>query len=630
MRLFNGYLGTLTQSFILLFAVGLSACTTTLTASKVDNFAQPYKGQIYYLPRAEYQISVTRELNACSYAYRDDSEAALAWLNAQLQNARGADTEEQALEIFNRSISDPALQRGDIKSILNKFLPADWQTRAIRSVPPTPPKKGKKAVPVPAQQEVVDDVLDDLIRRIRNLQLKPELKFDVELSAQVVASFLPDASQTYSLDYELMSNGLKTTDYTVETYDDGRLKSVNVTVDDQTGPAIISAIGGVTKIAAAASGFALPASVANAGQAIEFQSFSDWKEAQAELQPACKAEIRWRLYQRAGLKSQSEASAQGLLVQQKAVDKLDEAQVKALAARDRAKAALEELDASDPKRPEAEALVKKTEGDVKLVAKNLLDERAKLATLTQAGARVDTRLAAVRKGLTLVHAATFRPTTSDLRLQLPGDQEVIRAWLAPNNLDCAGQAAACVPLNVTALAVPISAYAHIFAPSLVAALKASESGISGIPYRQPLKATMIVCRAVPCVAGGSIVAPNETILVSSQVAIPQLGAMAVLPLTNGAFQNNTISASFAENGALTKLAYKSNAAVAKAAEVFESSADALMKFRQAKRGSETSKLEANASELAAKKKVIDAQLALEKSQADLDKFREAKPEPASE
>jgi len=101
-------------------------------------------------------------------------------------------------------------------------------------------------------------------------------------------------------------------------------------------------------------------------------------------------------------------------------------------------------------------------------------------------------------------------------------------------------------------------------------------------------------------------------------------------LKNGPFQNNTISASFAENGTLTKVAYKSNAALAKAAEVFDASADSIMKFREAKRNQEASKLETSASELAAKKKLVDAQLDLEKSQAALDSFRKGQPQQTTE
>ena len=55
--------------------------------------------------------------------------------------------------------------------------------------------------------------------------------------------------------------------------------------------------------------------------------------------------------------------------------------------------------------------------------------------------------------------------------------------------------------------------------------------------------------------------------------------------------------------------------------MFESSADSIVKFSEAKRNKGTNNLEASASEVNARKKLIEAQLALEKSQAELDKFR---------
>ncbi|MEG0885536.1 MAG: hypothetical protein RSH52_30265, partial [Janthinobacterium sp.] len=94
-------------------------------------------------------------------------------------------------------------------------------------------------------------------------------------------------------------------------------------------------------------------------------------------------------------------------------------------------------------------------------------------------------------------------------------------------------------------------------------------------------------------------------------------------LKNETFQNNTLGASFAETGTLTKVIYKSNAAAVKAAAVFESSADTVLKFTDAKRLQESTKLDANTAELESRKKLIDAQLSVEKAQADLDNFRES-------
>ncbi|MEO3714120.1 hypothetical protein [Roseateles flavus] len=606
--------------------MGLSACTTTLTASKVGNFDKVVKGQVYYLPRAEFQVNLSRELKSCNVVYQDDAQAALAWLGAQLQSARGADTPEDALKIMDAIVADPVLSRGDVQPGINAVLGSNWLQRVVVTAAAQPPKPGSKQKGKAAKdtREVSDDGLNKLSAAIRQLNLRPELKLEVDVTAQVVPSFAPDASHAYSLDYAPMAEGLKATDYTVETYPGGTLKSVNVTIDDQTGPAILSAIGGITKLTAAASGFPLP--TANAAKAVPFQSFGDWQDAQAERAVACKADIRWKLYQRDGLEAQSEAGAETSLALQKDVDKLNDEQVKAIAALEKAQAALKELDENDPKRPEAKAQVTKAESDSKLAAKQVLDAKAKLTGAQQAAAKVVTRLASVRKALTVMSSTTFRPTPAVLSQDLPGAVEALQAWLAPD--PCKGDKQ-CVHPDRSRLAAAMSAQVALYAPSLPGD-RSNDVGEVGVFYRQPFKSTLLVCKAQVCTSGGAIVATPDVVLVSSLVDVPQLGALAVLPLKNGPFQNNTITASFAESGALTKLAYKSNAAAAKAAEVFESSADALMKFREAKRNQETSKLEASASELAAKKKLIDAQLALEKAQADLDKFREGKSTSATE
>lgn len=604
--------------------MSLGACTTSLTASKVSNFDSGASGQVYYLPLAQYQINLSRELKSCELAYKDDAQAALAWLNAQILSARAADAAEDTLKALDAIMADPVLKRGDVQPVINAMLGANWQSQVVVTEGPIAPGVARKGKAQSHQRKASDDGLDRIAQRIRQLDPRPEYKLEVDVTAQVVPSFAPDADHAYSLDYALMSDGLKATDYSVETYAGGILKSVNVTIDDQTGPAVLNVIGGVTKLAAAAGGF--PLGIAHAGKGVPFQPFSEWREAQADANKICRSDIRWKLYQRAGLQAQAEAGAESALAQQKELDKLNEEHVKAIAALEKAQEALKELDENDPTRAAVKALVTKSKSEAKLAARKVLDSKTRLAGIQQASEKVDTRLAGIRKALTLVHTTTFRPKRSELTLDLPGADQALQAWLQPD--PCKGKSG-CKPPDLASLALPISAQAAIYAPLLP-----NEAGkpteVRGVFYRQPLKSTLLVCKSQACVAGNAITAPPEAVLVSTQVDVPQLGAFAVLALKNGPFQNNTIAASFAESGALTKVTYKSNAAVAKAAEVFESSADALMKFREAKRNQETAKLEASTSELAAKKKLVDAQLALEKAQADLDKFRETKPSSSSD
>jgi hypothetical protein len=133
---------------------------------------------------------------------------------------------------------------------------------------------------------------------------------------------------------------------------------------------------------------------------------------------------------------------------------------------------------------------------------------------------------------------------------------------------------------------------------------------------------LFVCKEVGCLdAAGLPSASPAHRLMASPVDVPQMGLLATLPLVNGPFQNNTLGAAFAENGALLELSYKSNAAVAKAAAVFDASADSLLKFSEAKRKQESEKLKVSKAEIDARTGLINSQLALEQAQANLDKFR---------
>lgn len=600
-----------------LLAITPSGCTTYLSASKIENFSTTSKGQVYYLPKSEYQVNVSRELTACLLGYSDKSKEALAWLSTQFTAVRISIPD--SIEVFNSILQDPAMQDKGIRPIIDSHLGQNWDKELV--------SVNKKT----GQKQILDNDIGYLIEKIDSLNLKPELVIETEVSAKIDARSTQDLSQAYSIDYALMSSGLKATDYAVKTYPSGIIKSVNVAIDDQSGAAISNIIIGATKLAAATGGFPLTAGIANAGRG-DFQSFSDWQRDQKRSSPGCKPDIRWKLYQRDTLKAESESNAEALVARKKEVDRLEEVQISAIAIHNKAAAALKELDANDPSRATAEALASKADADVKLATKKTQEEKVKLTTLTQASSKTETRFNSIRKSLTLMSSSTFRPTASQLREKLPGEVEALRSWLSTDSLKDCDSNLKCATDHLLPIINSLEVNAEVYAPSIPSKVttkinnknkKEETIEATGIYYRQPIKATLLVCKSQSCTLSGSVTATPENILVSELVDIPQLGALAVLPLKNWPFQNNTIQASFTEDGALTEVAYKSNAAAAKAAEVFESSADSISAFREAKRNQETLKLEASASELAAKKKLIDAQLEYEKSEAALVKFRES-------
>ena len=72
----------------------------------------------------------------------------------------------------------------------------------------------------------------------------------IKLSAEVTPSSILDPDHFYSVDPSSLQGAFRQTDFSMEWYGDRGTKSVNSTVDDQTGTAIVDVLTGVAKIAA--------------------------------------------------------------------------------------------------------------------------------------------------------------------------------------------------------------------------------------------------------------------------------------------------------------------------------------------------------------------------------------------
>ena len=585
-------------------AMGIAGCSTSLKSAKVEQFDQISTGQVYYLPRVEFQVTVTRELTVCSVHFDPEPAAAVQWFAQQLDRVKLEEDDARKLRLLQQVLADPALAAGTQTAIAVAMAlpPAGVQALVARGPGGTP-----KA----------DDALILSYAGLVGGVPPPRLAVKIEASmvAQASPTSLPDTQHAYSLDYALMSSGLKSTDYTVEAYPSGVLKSVNVTIEDQTGQAIQSVLGGVAKLAAAAGGFPFPVAVQQAATVVPLQTYEAWKEEQLDRQNPCKPAIRLRLHERKTIEAATQTFAQRLLGARRKLEKLEHAEAKAASDSAQAKAALEEFDAKDPKRAGAEVAARKAEQDAKLAAKASKDAKAELTMLENEAEKAIAPLVALRKALSLSRTITVRPALNQPAQPIGGEEEALSAWLLPP--------AATEPPDGPRAAARSALYAEaaVYAPHV------STNGVdgpspTGIFYRQPLKSILLVCKTEKCVnAGGLQTAHPDNIILNTPYDIPQLGALAVLPLSNGPFQNNALAASFSESGALTKVTYKSNAAMAKAAEVFESSADTVLKYKEAKRSEEKTKLETALAETEARKKLVEMQLALEKAQADLNDFR---------
>jgi hypothetical protein len=94
-----------------------------------------------------------------------------------------------------------------------------------------------------------------------------------------------------------------------------------------------------------------------------------------------------------------------------------------------------------------------------------------------------------------------------------------------------------------------------------ALLKSLPQNVGGVFYRAPVPSRLLVCRvadAADCTARS-----GTDVIASEAVLAPQLGRLRVLPLRNGPFQNNSLSATFRQDGSLATFGYADKAARAK-------------------------------------------------------------------
>ncbi|RRW33737.1 hypothetical protein EGJ44_14855 [Ectopseudomonas oleovorans] len=110
---------------------------------------------------------------------------------------------------------------------------------------------------------------------------------------------------------------------------------------------------------------------------------------------------------------------------------------------------------------------------------------------------------------------------------------------------------------------------------------------TGLYYRTPIPAQLLICRVVS--SQGCIVDDDFPKAFRVNVMAPQLAPLRVLPLTNGMFQNNALSATFRENGSLATFKYEDKAARGKVlSETVAASMDSVLAYRGARQAHKAS------------------------------------------
>lgn len=152
-------------------------------------------------------------------------------------------------------------------------------------------------------------------------------------------------------------------------------------------------------------------------------------------------------------------------------------------------------------------------------------------------------------------------------------------------------------LAMKACLVPV---ANVCEPPGEAALA---DDVSGLLYRTPVPARLVVCQASAvsnCTyeSACGVTSGASHVLVSSDVLAPQLGPLHLLPYRNGAFQNNVLKVAFREDGSVATVNYEERAARGtEMSETVSKGLDSVTAYRDAKRAEAETKRQAGLKKL---------------------------------
>lgn len=438
---------------------------------------------------------------------------------------------------------------------------------------------------------------------------------EIELRAEARPRLVADLQLAYSIDYPAMRRSTKRTEYEVQTYPNGTLKSINAGIEDQTAQVIGQTLVGVARLAAVFGGFPL-AFAARASEAERMLTplQPDRPGARMRHEPLCTSNTLSLLEARSVAEQQAAAARSELQVQRRAVDEARSAAVSA-------EHALAEARRDALPKVEIDRLAAAV---VAAHARHLAaDQRVRSGERELA--TIEKRRASARQQLTMHSHTHFRPTRSLRQLPLQGDAAAT-AWFDAAVLDRAcARDLRCedgVPAEVTG-------WVAVHVIDATRTDEKPEEGAEGVLYRQPAEGLMLVCAGTRCIddASGDIVASRDARALVDTVALPQFGIVGVLPLRNRAFQNNLLEASFTEAGALTRVKYSSNARAVAQAETLAASAQTLLDYQAARREHENQSLQRDLDRTHARRELADAHLQQARAEQALRDFLERPKDP---
>lgn len=639
-RIISGLVVSMILMILLLVASG---CATTQlrverlptvpTKSDASSPTAP-SGLVYFLPYLEVDLEYQRQITQC------DPNLAV-WLHAELQNL------ETIRDRLQRVTGQPLPEAG-LKNVLGEAF--DAVASSLRQLGLSDTKA------LTLRQENVDAILWDLIQVLLGDELEEyrhllptgfaarlreggetkellndliakanpastEARYRLEFSHKVTAKprYLPDHDHGYWVDYPALTNGFKKTNLTIETHENGAIKSINAAIEDQTGSVITSTFTGVLRLASAIGG--VPVVPAAGAQ-------GDVPRAPTMFTPLCRADIYRKIEQRRRLQAEIDPTVKeilGLEGQVKSLNTEIEAVRKQLDTAKATKAKLEAdgIGATDPRWQEAKAKIDKIEEDKEKMEKGIAKASKGIRELEATIASRRRQIAALDQDLVQSTVLTFRPTATHRQEEVSGGDKASDRWFEPKGreLYCTGTDNPCTSRSASGVPHKLRAWSAVYLAPGMSNYGATHTQVvtgDNFVYREPAVGRLLVCKAEACLACFQVAARQENRLLEDKIEVPQLGVLATLPLLNQNFQNNNLTATFSESGHLTKLVYDSNARFEAAAETFAASAENLGNFLEARRDAEKAALDRDTAKIQAERDRLKAQFELEQARRCLE------------
>lgn len=378
-----------------------------------------------------------------------------------------------------------------------------------------------------------------------------------------------DPKRFYVVDVRALGGPLKASEASLEWYADRTLKSINASVDDQSGQVIANVLTGVGKIASVALGAAGGGDVCSVGVASKIKPVDD---AKAAVEAAEKV-----------------VAAQTLVVAQWA-----------------AKSA--EMGA---------AVDRETRGHLSAEIGRLRAHQVDLANKKTA---LEKALKDVTYERKIIWPLNGDERASEKPYPLPDD--IIQKWKLDSddakNVDLYLELRPKEEIPMPSADLPERAQRRDGYKSPPGQVVTQKVPWGGLPYREPAWATLYICQKTACAK------ENPDALEAADALVLQMGPMLLLPFEGQPFAAGKASASFTEAGVLQTAGFsQTRSSGAGASEAFKSAAEQIAPILKAEREEDLKKLEAETAQLKAQKAFADAKAALDPV-ADADKLKEIK------